>query len=293
MTTNQFFKNFNSLPQQDLLNSLTKEVIQMSGLDVLYLPRTDVKRDDILNEDPLSRFESAVDIEMYINIPEGFGGAGDVATKFGLDVQDEIIMIVNKERFFAETALTAPREGDLIYFPLDRNIFQINFVEDEKPFYTMGKNTVFEMTCEKYVFSEEIFDIPIGSSGKIFDKFERENAITMQITVASDLAENALVYAVDEEVYQGASLAGGTAKGIVAGFDGTNTPNTLNIFNVSGTFVAGSNIIGNTSETTRNVTKVDDQTISSSEFSDNATYETDGDGILDFSEVDPWSEGDL
>jgi len=293
MTTNQFFKNFNSLPQQDLLNSLTKEVIQMSGLDVLYLPRTDVKRDDILNEDPLSRYESAVDIEMYINIPEGFGGAGDVATKFGLDVQDEIIMIVNKERFFAETALTSPREGDLIYFPLDRNIFQINFVEDEKPFYTMGKNTVFEMTCEKYVFSEEIFDIPIGSSGKIFDKFERENAITMQITVASDLAEDALVYAVDEEVFQGASLAGGTAKGIVAGFNGTSSPNTLNIFNVSGTFVTGSNIIGNTSETTRNVTKVDDQTISSSEFADNSTYETDGDGILDFSEVDPWSEGDL
>jgi len=288
MTTNHFFKNFNSFPQQELINSLTREVIQMSGLDVLYLPRTNIKRDDILNEDPLSRFESAVDIEMYINIPEGFGGVGDISTKFGLDVQDEIIMIVNKERFFKETALSAPREGDLIYFPLDRNIFEIKFVEDEKPFYTMGKNTVFEMTCEKYVFSEEKFEIPLGSGGATFDKFERENAITIQITLDSVSSD---VYTIDEEVYQGSSLAGSTAKGIVADFNSTTS--ILNIFNTVGTFATGINLVGQTSETSRNVIKVDDQNISSSEFSDNSTYETEGDGILDFSEVDPWSEGDL
>ena len=288
MTTNHFFKNFNSFPQQELLNSLTREVIQMSGLDVLYLPRTLVTKDDILNEDPLSKFESAVDIEMYINIPEGFGGVGDISTKFGLDVQDEIIMIVNKERFFKETALSAPREGDLIYFPLDRNIFEIRFVEDEKPFYTMGKNTVFEMTCEKYVFSEEKFELPAGSSGAIFDTFERENAITVQITVDSG---STIVYTKDEDVYQGDSLVGATAKGIVADFNSVS--NILNVFNTVGTFAINTNLIGNTSAASRNVTKVDDQIISTSEFSDNSTYETDGDGILDFSEVDPWSEGDL
>ena len=68
MTTNNYFKNINSLPQQELLNDLTKEVIQMSGVDVLYLARTSVKVDDVLNEDVLSRFESAVEIEMYVNI---------------------------------------------------------------------------------------------------------------------------------------------------------------------------------------------------------------------------------
>jgi hypothetical protein len=288
MTTNHFFKNFNSFPQQELLNSLTREVIQMSGLDVLYLPRKNIKKDDILNEDPLSKFESAFEIEMYVNVPDGFGGVGDISTKFGLDVQDELILIVNKERFLKETVLSVPKEGDLIYFPLDKNIFEIKFVEHEKPFYSMGKNTVFEMTCEKYVFSEEKFEIPIASSGVIFDKFERENAITIQITVA---AGSSVVYTKDEEVYQGVSLVGSTAKGIVADFN--STTNIMNIFNTVGTFATGINIIGATSATTRNVTKVDDQTISSSEYSDNSTYETDGDGILDFSEVDPWSEGDL
>ena len=289
MATNNYFKNFDSFPQQELLNSLTREVIQMSGIDVLYLVRTSVKIDDILNEDVLSRFESAVEIEMYINTPEGFGGAGDIATKFGLDVQDELNMIVNKERFFKETGLAAPREGDLIYFPLDRNLFEIRFVEDEKPFYPLGKNTVYELTCEKFVYSQEEFVLPDDGSGtkEIFDKYERKNAITMQVTVAA----GSLLYKADETVYQGSSLAGATATAQVADFD--DTTGVLNVFHVTGDFGVGQNVIGVKSNAVRSITKIDDQVQSSSEYSDNITFEIEGDGVLDFSELDPWSEGDL
>ena len=289
MATNNYFKNFNSFPQQELLNSLTREVIQMSGIDVLYLVRTSVKIDDILNEDVLSRFESAVEIEMYINTPEGFGGAGDIATKFGLDVQDELNMIVNKERFFKETGLAAPREGDLIYFPLDRNLFEIRFVEDEKPFYPLGKNTVYELTCEKFVYSQEEFVLPDDGSGtkEIFDKYERKNAITMQLTVAV----GSLLYKADETVYQGTSLAGSTATAQVADFN--DTTGVLNVFHVTGDFGVGQNVIGVKSNAVRSITKIDDQVQSSSEYSDNITFEIEGDGVLDFSELDPWSEGDL
>ena len=289
MATNNYFKNFNSFPQQELLNSLTKEVIQMSGIDILYLVRTSVKIDDILNEDVLARFESAVEIEMYVNTPEGFEGAGDIATKFGLDVQDELNMIVNKERFFKETGMAAPREGDLIYLPLDRNLFEIKFVEDEKPFYPLGKNTVYELTCEKFVYSQEEFALPDDGTGtkEIFDKYERKNAITMQVTVAA----GSLLYKADETIYQGASLAGATATAQVADFN--DATGVLNVFHVTGDFGVGQNIIGVKSATTRSITNIDDQTIVSSEFADNITYETDGDNILDFSEIDPWSEGDL
>ena len=289
MATNNYFKNFNSFPQQELLNSLTREVIQMSGIDILYLVRTSVKIDDILNEDVLSKYESAVEIEMYINTPEGFGGAGDIATKFGLDVQDELNMIVNKELFFKLIGMAAPREGDLIYLPLDRNLFEIKFVEDEKPFYPLGKNTVYELTCEKFVYSQEEFALPDDGTGtkEIFDKYERKNAITMQVTVAT----GSLLYKADETVYQGASLAGATATAQVADFN--DTTGVLNIFHVTGDFATGSNLIGVKSATTRNITKLDDQVQVSSEFSDNITFETEGDGVLDFSELDPWSEGDL
>jgi len=290
MATNNYFKNLNSFPQQELLNDLTREVIQMAGVDVLYLARTSVKVDDVLNEDVLSRFESAVEIEMYVNTPEGFEGAGDVATKFGLDVQDELNMIVNKERFFKETALSNPREGDLIYFPVDRNLFEIKFVEDEKPFYPLGKGTVFELTCEKFIFSEEEFALPEGTAtAEIFDAYEKGHAIDIELR----LAVGGIDYKVDEQVFQGASLLNATASATVGGGSATNTGDILRLYNVVGDFVAGENLQGVKSSAIRNVIEVDDQNMEASEYSDNKIYETDGDNILDFSEIDPWSEGDL
>ena len=80
--------------------NLTKKLfIQINGIDMLYLKRTTGYKDSILNEDPTASFTSCLQIEMYINTPEGFGGQGDVVTNYGLDVLDEVILIVNKERF--------------------------------------------------------------------------------------------------------------------------------------------------------------------------------------------------
>ena len=227
---------------------------------------------------------------MYVNTPEGFEGAGDVATKFGLDIQDELNMIVNKERFFKETALAAPREGDLIYFPIDRNLFEIKFVEDEKPFYPLGKNTVFELTCEKFIFSEEEFALPEDTAtAELFDAYEKAHAIDIELRVAVGGTD----YKVDEQVYQGASLLTATAVGTVGGGSATNTGDILKLYNISGEFATGTVLEGVKSTASRNVVDIDDQKMESSEYSDNKIYETDGDNILDFSEIDPWSEGDL
>ena len=290
MATNNYFSNkLTSFPQQELLNSLTREVIKINGINVLYLPRAVIKKDTLLGEDASSKFENAYEIEMYLNTVEGFGGGSDALTKFGLDVQDELILVVNKERFYVECGIPTPREGDIIYLPLSKGMFEVKFVEDEKPFYSLGKNTVYELTCETFVYNEEKFEIAEESSGKIFDKIEREHAITITLTTENS-DDN---YKIDEEIFQGSVLATATAKGIVASF----TNNTVKVFNVVGTFVAGTEavpapLIGHTSETSRNLTRVDDQDLSTA-FSDNKEFETEGDSILDFSETDPWSEGDL
>ena len=77
MATNNFFKNFNSFPQQELVNSLSKEVIQIAGLDVLYLPKFDsLAKDTLLNEDALVEYNKAYEVEMYVNTPDGYGGSG-------------------------------------------------------------------------------------------------------------------------------------------------------------------------------------------------------------------------
>jgi len=281
MATNNYFKNFNSTPQQDLLNSLTKEVIQMSGMDCLYLPRVDVNKDDILDEDSLSKFTSAKEVEMYINTPEGFGGAGDIVSKFGLDIQDEVILVVNKERFFDCTGISLPKEGDLVYLPLNKGVFEIKFVEHEKPFYTLGKNTVYELTCESFQYSNNVFDIPASESGSIFDKIERENATSILLTMSANTG-----YTVSEVVYQGSSLANATATAKVA----TQVGTSISLYRVSGTIAAGTNLKGVTSTTSVNVVKVDNQESTTTKFDDNKVFETDGDAILDFSEFDPWSD---
>jgi hypothetical protein len=292
MPTNNYFGNkLTSFPQQQLLNDLTTEVIKINGVDLLYLPRTFVKKDTLMDEDVLSKFSKAYEVEMYINSNEGFSGEGDMISKFGLDVKDELILVVNKERFFSVTGLPAPREGDVIYLPMTQGVFEIKFVEDEKPFYSLGKNTVFEITCETFVYNEEKFEIDKLESGEIFDKIEREHAITMTITTETS-ADN---YTVDAFVYQGESLSLATAKGMVA----STTSTTIKIFNIVGTFVKDqlikeeqTDIDGNTVVISKNCIRVDDQDLSTS-HSDNKEFELDGDSILDFSESDPWSEGDL
>ena len=289
MPTNNYFGNkLTSFPQQELLNSLTREVIKINGVDVLYLPRSVIKKDTLLGEDSLSKFENAYEVEMYINTAEGFGGEGDMISKFGLDIKDELILVVNKERFYIECGIATPREGDIIYLPLSKGLYEVKFVEDEKPFYTLGKNTVYELTCETFVYSEEKFEIPELSSGKIFDKIEREHAITITLTTSATSTSSTDKYEVDEEIYQGANLATATAQGIVASFDNT----TIKVFNVVGTFAKDLAIIGNTSLTSKICLGIDEQDLNTS-YAENKQFETEGDSILDFSETDPWSEGDI
>ncbi|SVD87433.1 uncharacterized protein METZ01_LOCUS440287, partial [marine metagenome] len=120
----------------------------MHGMDVFYIPRTLIKEDPLLDEDVLSKFEVAYEIEMYIKGTEGFGGEGDLVSKFGLDVRDEVIFTVHKDRFELATTKPKPLEGDLIFLPMSKGLFEIKFVEHEQPFYQAGKNYSFDITCE-------------------------------------------------------------------------------------------------------------------------------------------------
>ena len=284
MAVNNYFRNFNSWPQQNLLNDLTKEVIEISGIEVYYLIRESTSdKDTIYNEEPTARFANARKVEMYVNTPEGFGGIGDQLSRFGLDVQDEVILIVNKTRFVEEALIGNPREGDLIYLPFGKTIHEIKFVEHEKPFYTLGKNTCYELTCELFRYNNEVFDVPAMEMGAMFDKVERENATTQRFSVGTAFTNEARF--VFSETITG-QTSGATAK--VANMD---LGKTLDVYRVSGTFVNGETISGATYSNT--IDKQDDQFISTSEYDDNAVLETEGDNILDFSEMDPWSEGDL
>ena len=127
-----------------------------------------------------SKFDDNFAIEAYVNTFEGYGGAGDIMTKFGVSIRDELILTISKERFedFVAPFMAGqddgtdnsiiptsgrPREGDLVYFPLGQRLFEVKFVEHEDPFYQLGKNYVFQLKCELFEYEDEVIDTSIGS----------------------------------------------------------------------------------------------------------------------------------
>ena len=282
MATNLYFNNVTSHAEQELINDLTSEVIQLHGMDVFYIPRTLIKEDPLLDEDVLSRFEVAYEIEMYIKGTEGFGGEGDLVSKFGLDVRDEVIFTVHKDRFELATTKPKPLEGDLIFLPMSKGLFEIKFVEHEQPFYQAGKNYSFDITCELFQYSEEQFEKGVP---EVIRDIEREHSAAIDFVMTAGGSGS---YTIDEEVYQGASLAEATAKGTVVSW--TTATRTLRANDTSGTFVAGASVYGATSSAVWSLTSYDDQALPTTPFADNLEFETEADAILDFSESNPFGE---
>ena len=177
MPVNQYFNTINFAPEQNLLENLVVESIQIHGQDFIYVPRAIVKEDTIFNEDVLSEFTETHSVEMHIETAEGFEGEGDLLSKFGLEVRDQIVTICSVSRFTEITSRLKPLVGDLIYHPISDAVFEIKFVEDEQPFYQLGKNYVYKITSELFVYSHENI-----STGVV----EIDNNFTISSSVAAD-----------------------------------------------------------------------------------------------------------
>ena len=155
--------------EQRLVQSLINEHLKIYGQEVTYIPRKFVNKATIIEEVTASKFDDNFSVEMYVNSYDGYSGAGDVLSKFGMSLRDEVELTVSKERFeeFIAPFMNAsddielssrPREGDLIFFPLGARLFEIKFVEHEDPFYQLGKNYVYKLKCELFEYEDEIID---------------------------------------------------------------------------------------------------------------------------------------
>jgi hypothetical protein len=173
MALNPFFLQ-GSPAEQRLIQDLINEHLKIYGVEVTYIPRKFVRKETILREITSSKFDDNFLLEAYVNSYDGYSGSGDILTKFGMSLKDDLSLIVSKERFqdfispflsqMDETEIeisSRPREGDLVYFPLGQRLFEVKFVEHEKPFYQLGKNYVYEVTCELFEYEDEIIDTSI------------------------------------------------------------------------------------------------------------------------------------
>ena len=197
MALNPFFLQ-GSPGEQRLIQNLINEQLQIYGVEVTYIPRKFVNRQSIIEEVQSSKFDDNFLLEAYVNTYEGYSGAGDVMTKFGVSLRDEVTLTISKERFedFISPFLdpddyelsTRPREGDLIFFPLGSRLFEVKFVEHEKPFYQLGKNYVYELQCELFEYEDEIIDTSID---EIDTQIQDEGFITTLNLVGSGATASA------------------------------------------------------------------------------------------------------
>ena len=171
MALNPFFLQ-GSQSEQRLVQSLINEQLQIYGVEVTYIPRKFVRKQTIIKEVQSSAFDDNFLLEAYVNTFEGYGGQGDIMTKFGVSLRDELTVTISKERFedFISPFLEAdedyelasrPREGDIIFFPLGARLFEVKFVEHEDPFYQLGKNYVYQLKCELFEYEDEVIDTGI------------------------------------------------------------------------------------------------------------------------------------
>ena len=184
MATNFYFQagdTSGTTNEQRLVEDLIIESLKIYGHDIYYMPRSLINRDTIFDEDELSEFTQAYPVEMYLENVDGFGGDGELFQRFGLEVRDQATFVLSRRRWqqlvesSEGTYITEdrPAEGDLLYFPKTRSLFEIKFVEFQDPFYQLGKVFVFRLQCELFEYSSEYIDT--GLAG--IDQLEDDNTV--------------------------------------------------------------------------------------------------------------------
>jgi len=168
MPVNHYFqdgKGIGNTAEKRLYEDLIIEGLKIYGQDVYYLPRTLVNRDLILGEDMLSKFSSALLVEAYMETTEGFAGEQEIINKFGLEIREDTTFMISKRRFNQAVDEKAtlvkegrPNEGDIIYMPLMNSFFEIQFVEDQEPFFQLGNLPVYKLKTTKFEYSSEKID---------------------------------------------------------------------------------------------------------------------------------------
>jgi len=278
--------------EQNLYEDIVIESLKIYGQDLYYLPRDTVAEDRILGDEVPARFNSNYKIEMYIENVEGFDGEGDLFTRFGVEIRDEATFIVSRRRWTQtvgrvdnEINSVRPLEGDLIYLPLSRSLFQIMHVEHEQPFYQLSNLPVYKLRDQLFEYNDEDLDTGVVD----VDNIETKYAYTYTLTVSDNIAD-------DEDFEAGdvfrQTLPSTTMSGELSTWDFVN--NKISLVHAGAAdglyheFIPGS-IVNTRTNTTYTITTIaEDNKISNNEQNDD--FQTTFTDFLDFSESNPFGD---
>jgi len=291
--------------EQNLYEDLIIESLKIYGQDVYYLPRTIISRDDILNEDRASTFDDAYIIEAYIEDIEGFAGAGDLYSKFGLEIRDEATFIISKKQWQKligvwnnDIDYPVPFEGDILFLPMSNKLFEIMFVEHEQPFYQLSNLPVYKLQCALYEYNEEDFETGVEAIDITQQKLSYQVSIDYTTsgnahyevgeTVSQIVSAGVTVTAEVQTVVKTSPIVGSISVSNI-GVTGTTTATD---FLVSSTIP----LVGGTSSASCNISKIYDigdnseNVFPSDGGADNVAFEVAADGFLDFTESNPFGD---
>lgn len=285
MATSVYFNNYNSSPEQRLIEDLMIETIKINGVDCYYIPNINESARDLLyGEDPLKKFTSAYPLELYITNVDGYEGEREFFSKFGLEIRNNMSVILSKRSFSRWVPQTyhRPREGDLIYIPFlsqTGEMYEIKYVNYTEAFYVMGNKFPFfyKLELEKFKYSQETIDVGVTQ----IDNLVVQEAYTETLRMSDVGSGN---YIVGETVYDTLHTASGTVT------SWTTTPREVRVTDLVGTFVDGMVVKGNTSDAIYIIAFPVDELVDPQdrEMYDNKIIQTEGDVYIDTSENNPF-----
>ena len=291
--------------EQSLYEDLIVESLQIYGQDIYYVPRTLVSRDNILGEDPASKFDDAYLMEAYLENIDGFEGAGDLMSKFGLEIRDEATFVISRRvwerlvgKFSSNVSDPRPQEGDVIFLPMTNSFFEINFVEDDSPFYQLSNLPVYRMQCSLFEYADEDFDTGIET----IDLKTGQSAyqVFLDVTVSGgnhfEVGET-----VSQIVATGITVSGEvqqrTKTSDIAGTYGISNIGVTGSAGVAKAFIVSSTAVltGGTNSYTGTITKVYDvsdntETFTTDGAAENVAIELEADSFIDFTESNPFGD---
>lgn len=285
MALNPLFEFYDQSEEQTLTQDLVDEAIEIHGVNLFYIPRRDRNVDKIYGEDPMPEFTEQFEFEAYLKNVNGFDGTPDFLSKFGLEIRDSGVFTLSK-RIFPErvspSGLQKPREGDLIYFPLTKTLFQITFVQDQAQFLQLGTLYTWDITVELFEYSNERLRTGIPQ----IDVIENKYASTHTISITAVTGE----WNPNDFIYQGTDVVGATFWGEVVSYDDVGI---ITVKHTGGTIqldvVLKNNITGATG-TVGHSTLLEDDASSNDPFDDNQAIQEQGEEFIHWDKNNPYGE---
>jgi hypothetical protein len=300
-TTNPYFAQGIS-GEQNLIENLIIESLKIYGNEMFYIPRTLVSKDDVLGEDRLSEFKTAYPIEMYFENIDTFGGQGTFIQKFGLIVEQSATLVVARKRWrqfigrYNETIIPSrPCEGDLIYYPLAGDLYEIKFVEHQNPFYQLGKLYTYKLQVDLFQYASERIDTGIAD----IDAFETLKTFSTNttrnpsggVTAITVTNQGSGYTSVPTVVITSATGTGATATAVRGSGTTANKIVSINITNRGTGYVTAPAIsFTGGAGTGALATATIEIDIDTNGFGNNNTFKDNATSVLNFDEHNPFGE---